>query len=169
LARAHISILSRDEAKLIHEASLRVPEQVGVKILSPSVRSLLAEHRATVDGEVVRIPGSMVEEALRKAPRTMVLAARDPKLDLELPTRRDYPYAAPSGVADMARFYGLPCYALAVSMDVRLRDWDDLLIRSCRMALMQLMHTDVTAGLGSLEEAEYVALERSSSTWRPGG
>ena len=97
MARVHLSFLSQDEVKLIHEASLHVLEQVGVKILSPSVRNLLLEHGAEVDGEIVRIPSSMVEEALKKAPRRIVLAARDPKFDLKLPTEQGYPYVTVTG------------------------------------------------------------------------
>ena len=98
MARADISVLTRDEVELIHEASLRVLEETGVKVLSPSVRSLLKEHGAEVEGEVVRIPSSMVEEALKKAPKEVTLAARDPKWDLKLPTEHDYPYVTLTGV-----------------------------------------------------------------------
>ena len=362
MARVHLSFLSQDEVKLIHEASLHVLEQVGVKILNPSVRNLLLEHGAEVDGEIVRIPSSIVEEALKKAPRRIVLAARDPKFDLKLPTEQGYPYVtvtgSPNKVYDletgekreatledlrsfavlcdyldeigfcwravtptdlptpvrrvkgyvesvknvrkhiqggassarearwiieiasvvvggreklrrrpivsnvgcpicplvfeagiteafiefakaglpvmpfsmpmmgltcpatlagfltignsenlatlvmiqcanpgapmiyciegtpmnpytgkicyeaietpllnvagiqMARFYGLPCYSLGVALEGRPRDWDDLLIRAVKMALGQLAHGDITAGFGSLEEAEYAALDQ---------
>jgi len=98
MARADISVLTRDEVELIHKASLRVLEETGVKVLSPSVRSLLKEHGAEVEGEVVRIPSSMVEEALKKAPKEVTLAARDPKWDLKLPTEHDYPYVTLTGV-----------------------------------------------------------------------
>jgi len=60
----------------------------------------------------------------------------------------------------MARFYGLPCYSLGAALEGRPRDWDDLLVRAVRMALGQLAHGDITAGFGSLEEAEYAALDQ---------
>jgi len=94
MARARLSVLSKDEVELIHEASLTVLEEVGVKVLSPSVRELLRDHGADVDGKVVRIPSSMVEEALNKTPKKVTLAAVDPKWDLKLPTEHSAPYAS---------------------------------------------------------------------------
>ncbi len=362
MARANLSVLSRDEAKFIHEASLKVLEEVGVKVLSPSVRSLLKEHGAEVEGEIVKIPSSMVEEALKTVPKEVTLAARDPKWDLKLPVERDYPYTTLVGISgkvydletgekreatledlrrfavladyfdevdfmwptvmaadvptniravqsyvtvlknnrkhaqwdafnaeearwiikiasavvggedklkdrpivsvagcpvcplvfeagiieafvefakaglpvmpfsmplmgltcpatlagfltigncenlatlvmvqcanpgapmiyciegtpmhphtgkicyeavetpllnvagiQMARFYGLPCYSLGAALEGRPRDWDDLLVKAVKMALGQLAHGDITAGFGSLEEAEYAALDQ---------
>jgi len=362
MVRANLSVLSNNEAKFIHEASLRVLEEVGVKVLSPSARSLLEEHGAEVEGEVVKIPPSMVEEALKTVPKRVTLAARDPKWDLKLPVERDYPYTTTTGISgkvydletgekreatledlrrfavladyfddvdfmwptvmaanvpttrravqsyvtalknnrkhaqwdvfnakearwiikiastvvggedrlrdrpivsvagcpicplvfeagiteafiefakaslpvmpfsmpmmgltcpatlagfltignsenlatlvmiqcanpgapmiyciegtpmnpytgkicyeaietpllnvagiQMARFYGLPCYSLGAALAGRPRDWDDLLIRAVKMALGQLAHGDITAGFGSLEEAEYAALDQ---------
>ena len=99
MAQADLSVLSRDEVKFIHEASLKVLEEVGVKVLSPSVRSLLEEHGAEVEGEIVKIPSSMVEEALKTVPKEVTLAARDPKWDLKLPVERDYPYTTLVGIS----------------------------------------------------------------------
>ena len=105
MARACLSALSKNEVELIHETSLTVLEEVGAKVLSPSVRELLREHGAKVEGEIVKIPSSMVEEALKKAPKEVTLAARDPKWDLKLPTEHDYPYA--SIVCTVGKVYDL--------------------------------------------------------------
>jgi len=99
MARAELTVLSKDELEMIHEASLRVLEEVGVKVLSSSVRTMLAEHGAEVEGEVVKIPPSMVEEALKTVPKEVTLAARDPKWDLKIPVERDYPYTTIVGVS----------------------------------------------------------------------
>ena len=61
--RALLTFLSDNEIEQIHEASLRILMETGVKILSEKVRKLLAENGAEVDGDIVKIPKPMVEEA----------------------------------------------------------------------------------------------------------
>ena len=94
--RAVLNFLSQDEIERIHEASLRILKETGVKVLSEKVRRLLAENGAEVDGDIVKIPGSLVEEAIKKAPKEMTLCAREPKCDLKIPAG-DFPFAATSG------------------------------------------------------------------------
>jgi len=48
----------------IHEASLEVLEQVGIEVHDEEARQLLGDSGAEVDGLQVRLPGTMVEEAL---------------------------------------------------------------------------------------------------------
>ena len=84
--KAILNSLSEDEVERIHEASLRILKKTGVKILSEKVRKLLAENGAEVNGAVVRIPDSLVEESIKKAPKKMTLCAREPKCDLKLPS-----------------------------------------------------------------------------------
>ncbi|RLC62455.1 MAG: trimethylamine methyltransferase, partial [Chloroflexi bacterium] len=96
--RAVLTFLSDNEVEQIHEASLRILKETGVKVLSEKVRKLLAENGAEIDGEIIKIPKSMVEEAVRRAPREIVLGARESKWDLKIPTE-DFPYMASSGLS----------------------------------------------------------------------
>ncbi|MGD8506274.1 MAG: trimethylamine methyltransferase family protein, partial [Candidatus Bathyarchaeota archaeon] len=93
-----LTVLSNDEITRIHETSLRILQNIGIKAPSKKVQSLLAEKGAEVDASrsIVRIPSSLVEEAIKKAPREIVLCARNPEFDLKLPTA-DYPFVAPNG------------------------------------------------------------------------
>jgi trimethylamine--corrinoid protein Co-methyltransferase len=104
LAFGRLIFLSDDEITSIHETSLRILREIGIKVLSKKVQSLLAENGAEVDAahSIVKIPSSLVEEAVKKAPKKMVLCGRDPKFDLELPTK-DFPYVATSGFATFMR------------------------------------------------------------------
>jgi trimethylamine--corrinoid protein Co-methyltransferase len=94
--RALLTFLSDNEIGQIHEASLRILKETGVKILSEKVRKLLAENGAEVDGDIVKIPKPMVEEAVRRVPREITLAAREPECDLNIPGG-EFPFIAPSG------------------------------------------------------------------------
>jgi len=94
--RALLTFLSEDEVGQIHEASLQILKETGVKVLSEKVRKLLAENGAKVSGDIVKIPSSLVTEALSKAPHEMALGAREPKCDLKIPTS-GFPFAATSG------------------------------------------------------------------------
>jgi trimethylamine--corrinoid protein Co-methyltransferase len=94
--RGVLTFLSDSEIEQIHEASLRILKETGVRVPSEKVRKLLAENGAEIDGDIVKIPKSMVEEAVRMAPRDITLGARDPKCDLKIPTE-EFPFMATSG------------------------------------------------------------------------
>ncbi len=104
MASGHLILLSDDELERIHETSLKILQEIGVKVLSKKVQSLLAENGAEVDAarSIVKIPSSLVEEAIRKAPKEMVLCGRNPKFDLKLPSK-DFTFIATSGYATFMR------------------------------------------------------------------
>ena len=60
------------------------------------MRRLLAENGAEVNDTIVKIPSSLVEEAVKKAPKEMTLGARDPNCDLKIPSN-DSPFLTISG------------------------------------------------------------------------
>jgi trimethylamine---corrinoid protein Co-methyltransferase len=72
-----LRILSDEQIERIHQATLDVLERTGVQITHPRGRELLHGAGARVDGDRVRIPASMVEDALRQAPSRVVLGRRD--------------------------------------------------------------------------------------------
>jgi trimethylamine--corrinoid protein Co-methyltransferase len=57
----------------IHRASLEVLERVGVEVHDGEARSILGDNGAAVDELRVRLPGTMVEEALSVAPSRLTL------------------------------------------------------------------------------------------------
>jgi len=94
--KAVLNFLSEDEVEQIHKASLRILKETGVKVHSEKVRTLLAENGAELNGDIVKIPSALVDEAIEKAPKEMILCARDPDFDLKLPSK-DFRFLATSG------------------------------------------------------------------------
>ncbi|HEY4723432.1 MAG TPA: trimethylamine methyltransferase family protein, partial [Anaerolineae bacterium] len=84
--RLSLNILSEADVHKIHTATLDVIESVGVRFPSKKALDILEANGATVDRttQVARIPGRVIEEALKKAPPIYTLAARDPSQDLPL-------------------------------------------------------------------------------------
>ncbi|MFZ0325280.1 MAG: trimethylamine methyltransferase family protein [Actinomycetes bacterium] len=90
--RPSIDVLSQQDVDRIHEATLQVLEDTGVNVRSGRVLKLLAEAGASVDfdQDIVRFTPVMVEQALAAAPRTYLMAARDPAFDMMLDRSRGY-------------------------------------------------------------------------------
>ena len=81
-----VDVLSREDIEQIHAATLEVIESVGVKFPLPEALDILAANGASIDRDncIARIPAAVVEDALKSAPSTYTLAARDPERDLPL-------------------------------------------------------------------------------------
>lgn len=98
--RARLNVLERDELEAIHQNSLRILSELGVKVHSPLVleglRAFGAEVKAAT--EQAFLPEDVIKRALRSAPREIRLGARDPKHDLVIPTNGP-PFAATNGLA----------------------------------------------------------------------
>ena len=79
-------VLSERQIDQIHEATLHIlgPDGCGVAFKSEAVLSLLKKHGASVDGEIVRFPSKMVEQAIELSPTEVTLAARNPQRDVVL-------------------------------------------------------------------------------------
>jgi trimethylamine--corrinoid protein Co-methyltransferase len=84
--RLRLDILSKEDVERIHTATLEVIEKTGVRFPSPKALDIWASHGATVDRKtsIVKVPGHIIEEALKLAPPAYSLAARDPSQDLPL-------------------------------------------------------------------------------------
>jgi trimethylamine--corrinoid protein Co-methyltransferase len=81
-----IDVLSRSDIEQIHAATLEIIETAGVKFPLPEALDILETNGASVDRatSIARIPGAVVENALKSAPAAYTLAARDPERDLPL-------------------------------------------------------------------------------------
>ena len=74
--RPRMSVISERQIDYIHQATLEVLERTGVKIAHPKALEMLSGAGAQVDGERVRMPAWMVEDAIRKAPSRIALGNR---------------------------------------------------------------------------------------------
>jgi trimethylamine--corrinoid protein Co-methyltransferase len=79
-----LRLLSDDHIESIHLKSMDVLEQIGMDMLLPEAREILARAGAIVDGERVRIGRDIVAEALRTAPSEFTFHARNPQHDTRL-------------------------------------------------------------------------------------
>ena len=78
--------LTDDQVQRIHEAALSILERTGVSVEEREALRLFKEAGASVDHDTsrVRIPRSLVKDALNWTPSRVVLAGRDPQWDMEL-------------------------------------------------------------------------------------
>lgn len=81
-----LRMFTEDQLQAIHYATLEVLEKTGVKVHSDEALEIFDGGGATVDRKTrtVRIPPYLVEDAIRWAPRKLVLHGRNPKNDIVL-------------------------------------------------------------------------------------
>jgi len=78
MAYTHFARLTPDQCDRLHQASLDILERTGVRLYEPQAVDLLRRAGAQVaDGNRVRIPHRLVEQALATAPRSVVLCDRN--------------------------------------------------------------------------------------------
>lgn len=84
--KLRLEILTPEEVKKIHDATLHIIEHVGVRFPSKRALEIWAASGADVNYEtkVVKVKPHIIEDALKKAPPSYSLAARDPQQDLPL-------------------------------------------------------------------------------------
>ena len=82
----HLDILSPEDVQKIHTATLDIIENVGVRFPSEKALDIWEAHGGTVDRDtsIVKVPSEVIEAALKQAPPSYALAARDPAQDLPL-------------------------------------------------------------------------------------
>jgi len=87
-----VNLLCPDQEALqkIHTHSLDLIEQCGVRFHSARAREIWHGAGAQVTGHVVQVPGHLIESALKKAPGSFTLCARDGRHDLNLDGRQTY-------------------------------------------------------------------------------
>lgn len=84
-------ILSEDQIKELHFATLEVLETTGVKVNNKEARELLSGAGAIVkDNNVVKIPSFLVEEAIRTSPSKVTVCDREGNRSMHLEGHRSY-------------------------------------------------------------------------------
>jgi trimethylamine--corrinoid protein Co-methyltransferase len=84
--KVHLDILSPAEVQKIHDATLDIIENVGVRFPSKRALDIWEANGARVDREsmIVKAKPHLIESALKNAPPKYKLCARDPQQDLFL-------------------------------------------------------------------------------------
>lgn len=87
-----LDVLSREGVERAHAQTLTLLDRIGIGVGSRTIRRALAEAGARVDDAAERVyfPADMVEEAVRRAPRSYTLASRAAGADLELNGEHGY-------------------------------------------------------------------------------
>lgn len=82
----YLRVLSEDEKIQIHERTLKILADTGVKVDTELGRQYLKEAGADVNENthIVRLPRALVEESLNLAPKKFTLGARRPGWDLSM-------------------------------------------------------------------------------------
>jgi trimethylamine--corrinoid protein Co-methyltransferase len=86
--KTQCQFLSENEQILVHEKSIRILEEIGVKFFSDKALKVLEKNGAKVDysEKLAKIPREMVDQALKTAPKSFVLGARNPEFDAFYPS-----------------------------------------------------------------------------------
>jgi trimethylamine--corrinoid protein Co-methyltransferase len=81
-----LRILSEDEKTEVHERSLKILAETGVKVDTAKGRQYLKDAGAEVNenSKIVKFPRVLVEDSLRLAPKDFTLGARRPGWDLSM-------------------------------------------------------------------------------------
>lgn len=91
-----LRVLSDSQISQLVRASLECLERTGVNVLNSQARGLLEAAGARVEGERVRIPPHIVQDAIAANPRTFSLWGRDPRHHLQVVPGRVYFGPGPS-------------------------------------------------------------------------
>ncbi len=73
----HFNVLSEGQCQELYNAALECLERIGVIVHNEEGRQLLENAGAYVDGNLVKIPGSIIQRALEQAPNSFELWDRD--------------------------------------------------------------------------------------------
>jgi len=86
--RSHLQVLSADELNQIHERTLKILANTGVKVMSEQARRILGNAGADINHttQVVRFPRQLIEEALKLATKNFNLGGRRPNWKVDLNT-----------------------------------------------------------------------------------
>ncbi|MBT8206753.1 MAG: trimethylamine methyltransferase family protein [Acidimicrobiales bacterium] len=79
-----LPVLDDEGVETIHNASLRVLEELGIELWSEDARQLFADAGAVVEGEVVRVGREVIEAALASAPSSFTLTSRNEDKQLDI-------------------------------------------------------------------------------------
>lgn len=82
--RPLLDLWPEEAVEAMHETSVALLERAGARVESAVAREALAAAGCTLDGERVRVPASLIDEAIAACPPAFVLAARDPERSLAI-------------------------------------------------------------------------------------
>jgi trimethylamine---corrinoid protein Co-methyltransferase len=79
------TLLTQEQVERVHEASLEILEEVGLKVRYGPAREIFKYHGCLVEEERVKFPRAAVEKYRRMYPPSFTFYGRDPKFDKTIP------------------------------------------------------------------------------------
>ena len=79
-----LNAFTDDRIDAIHNASLDVLGRLGIKVLLPEAREIFEAGGARVNGEMVYLPATLVEDSVAKAPKSILVKGGAPERDITL-------------------------------------------------------------------------------------
>ena len=81
------SLLTEEQVRRVHEASLEILERVGMLVRNDRARDIFAHHGAEVDSDthIVKLPSGVVEQYRVLFPPKFTFKGRDPQYDRTIP------------------------------------------------------------------------------------
>jgi trimethylamine--corrinoid protein Co-methyltransferase len=100
MAIAQLKLLSKDEEEIVHEQSLKSLATLGIMVKNARVLKMLGDAGATIDERkgIAKFSEDMVNDAVKSAPKSIVLGARNPKHDKRIPVE-NHSLLATTGLA----------------------------------------------------------------------
>ena len=97
----YLRVLSEADRDRVHESTIKVLEETGIRVDTELGRSYLKQAGAIVDenSKIVRIPRKLLEDSLQKAPKKFILGGRRPEWDLALDEGGCYLMADGEGIS----------------------------------------------------------------------
>ena len=84
-------LLTESQIKELHNSTLELLEKTGVKVHHPEALEMLRKEGCTVvDEDIVKIPGRLVDESIKKAPSKVPVYNRNGELAMDLTGNNTY-------------------------------------------------------------------------------
>lgn len=84
------NLMIEEQILKIHETTLKILEDVGIKLPNEEARELLQDAGCKVDTDIIKIPTSLVEESIKSAPSRIDVHDRTGNLAMRLEDRNSY-------------------------------------------------------------------------------
>lgn len=95
----------------IHETSMRILEEVGIRLHDPDALEMVRRHGVKTSGDIVRFTQNQVMKLVEKAPSAFTLHGRNPQYDMRIGGERIY-YASGYGSPTIIMPDGTRRYAM---------------------------------------------------------
>lgn len=83
-------LMNEGQILKIHETTLKILEEVGIKLPNEGARELLRDAGCKIEKDIIKIPASLVEESIQSAPSGIDIFDRTGKLAMRLEGRNSY-------------------------------------------------------------------------------